>query len=51
MRYILGILTGATAAGALHAFTRTRNYGRIVRWIWTADVRASDPHLYGRHAR
>ncbi len=51
MRYTLGVLSGLTLAGTLHAFTRTRTYGRIVRWIWTADVRASDPHLYGRHAR
>lgn len=48
MRYTLGILSGLTLAGALHAFTCTRTYGRIVRWIWTADVRHSDPHLYGR---
>lgn len=51
VRYALGILTGLTTASILHAFTRTRTYGRIVRWIWTADVRHTDPHLYGRHAR
>lgn len=50
MRYTLGILTGLTIASSLHAFTRTRAYGRIVRWIWTTDVRHSDPDLY-RKAR
>lgn len=50
MRYTLGVVTGLTTAGLLHAFTRTRSYGRIVRWIWTADVRHSDPDLY-RKAR
>lgn len=46
MRYTLGILTGLTLAILFHASTRTHLYGRIVRWIWTADVRASDPNLY-----
>ncbi len=50
MRYTLGTITGLTLASLFHAFTRTRTYGRIVRWIWTADVRATDPHLY-RKAR
>lgn len=46
MRYTLGTITGLTLAILFHTFTRTRTYGRIVRWIWTADVRLTDPHLY-----
>jgi hypothetical protein len=51
MKFTLGILTGLTTATLITALTHTRTYRAWVRWVWLADVRRSDPHLYGRHAR
>lgn len=47
MRFTLGVGTTLLAL----ALTRTRTYRSWVRWLWLHDVRISDPHLYGRHAR
>ncbi|SDG22147.1 hypothetical protein SAMN04488590_0228 [Microbacterium sp. 77mftsu3.1] len=46
--FLLGLLTGLAIALLLAAITRTHTYRRFVRWIWLADVRRSDPQLYGR---
>lgn len=48
MIFLLGLLTGLAIALSLAVVTRTRTYRRFVRWIWLADVRRTDPHLYGR---
>ena len=44
MRYAIG----GAAALTIVAFTRTRTWQRILWHLFTADVRRTHPHLYGR---
>lgn len=47
MRVTIAALTGIVVGGTAALYAR-RYAGAFLTWIFTADVRRTDPHLYGR---
>lgn len=50
MRTLLTVTVSLAAGAALTRwYDRSLQAHRLVFWAFTADVRRTDPHLYGRH--
>lgn len=49
----IAVLAAGIAAGVglTRWYDRSRTAHRFVFWLFTADVRRTDPHLYGRSVK